>query len=471
MVRQLTTRAQVSGYRFLLQRAEHALVRRDARMLHDPMRLQRQSIMVGLVVAILVAAGAGVYGLIRPVGSVADAPIVLNRSDGGLYVVVDHTAHPVLNLASARLIAQTPAVPKEVSAAALRDLPRGPTLGIIGAPNALGGGSSATWRVCDVATADGDAPGRTAVIIGDDGGAAESGAGDHGGLFAVVDGRQYLVYRLGTGSEARTVRARVDAGDAPVRRALRLEGAVPRQLSAGLVNAIEEVAPLAIPVIPAAGRPGALGLPVGAVFAVRALDGRAEHYVALADGVQPVSAVAAEILRLAGDPSSTSVPTVSPARAAAVPIVAALATAHFPARIPRLLTVADAPVICQRWYRPAGAPAATVVLLGGHRIPGGRPIVPVGADGSGPAVDEIVIAPGTTYDVRVTGIDPRSPRRHSRFIVGDTGIRYSVADDVTATTLGLGEPGLAPWPILGLLPAGPDLSRARALVAHGGFEQ
>ncbi len=472
MVRQLTTRAQVSGYRFLLQRAEHALVRRDARMLHDPMRAQRRSATVGLVLAILVAAGCGVYGVIRPVGSVADAPIVLNRSDGGLFVVVDRTAHPVLNLASARLIAATPAAPKSVSSAALRDLPRGPTLGIVGAPSALGSGAAATWAVCDEAGTERgqEAPVRTTVVIG---GAApsEDRAAHRRGMFAVIDDRAYLVYRLGRGNSARTVRARIDPESIAVRRALHLDGAAPRRVSPGLANAIEEVGPLAAPPVPGAGGPGALGLTVGTVFAVPGLDGGAEHFVVLRDGIQPVGGLAAEMLRLVGDPAAAQVPVVSPARAASAPVVHAVDVDHFPDRAPALLTVTDVPVVCQYWHRPPGAPAAWTGLVGGHRVPGGTPVVPVGADGAGPGLDEVRVAPGTTHDVRVTGMDPRSPRRHGRFLVGDTGVRHAVADDAAAAALGLGEPGVAPWPILGLLPAGPDLSRAGALVAHGGFDE
>ncbi|QKT07848.1 type VII secretion protein EccB [Gordonia sp. X0973] len=468
MVRQLTTRAQVSGYRFLLQRAEHALVRRDARMLHDPMRAQRQSVTIGLVLAVLVAAGCGVYGLIRPVGSVADAPIVLNRSDGGLYVVVDHTAHPVLNLASARLIAGSPAEPKTVSTAALRSLPRGPALGIVGAPNTLGAGAATTWTVCDAAGSAGDPPARTAVVVGD----ADLPAVDPGaGVLAAVDGAAYLVYRLGKGAEARTVRARVDVESAPVRRALRLDGVPARELSPGLANAIEEVAALDVPTVPGAGRPGPLGLRVGSVFAVAGIDGRTEHFLVRADGVEPVTAVAAEMIRLADASAPPRVPTVAPARAAAVPVVGAAESAHFPDRVPRLLGVADGPVLCQRWQRAAGAPQARTELLGGHAIPGGAPVIPVGADGPGPRVDEIRVAPGTTHDVRLTGMDPRSGRRHGRVLIADTGVRHTVADDAAAGVLGLGEPGLAPWPIVRLLPAGPDLSRAQALAAHGSYDR
>ncbi|MFT3900579.1 MAG: type VII secretion protein EccB [Gordonia sp. (in: high G+C Gram-positive bacteria)] len=469
MVRQLTTRAQVSGYRFLLQRAEHALVRRDARMLHDPMRAQRQSITVGIVLAVLVTAGSGVYGLIRPVGSVADSPIVLNRADGGLYVVVDKTAHPVLNLASARLIAQSAAAPKTVSPAALRDLPRGPTLGIVGAPNALGSGAATSWSVCDAAERAGGSP-RTAVVIGPAG--ADGLRGDPAaGLLAAVDGDHHLVYRLGEGLSARTVRARVDTRSAAIRRALRLDGAAPRSLSAGMFDALEEVPPLRVPAIPGAGRRGVLGLPVGTVFAVTGVDGGAEHFVAFADGVQPVPATVAELLRAADDSAGTKVVSVPPGKVAAVPVVRRLAVDHFPRRVPRLLVAADAPVVCQRWVREPGAPAATTSLRAGHAVPGPAAVVPVGADGAGPRVDEIRVAPGSTHDVRLTGMDPQSTRRTGRVVIGDTGMRHGVPDDATAQVLGLGEPGLAPWPVVRLLPAGPELSRAQAMVARGGFDQ
>ena len=61
-----TTRWQISGYNFLVRRMEHALVRRDVRMLHDPMRSQVRAYVVGLVLAVMVLAGCGVLALLRP---------------------------------------------------------------------------------------------------------------------------------------------------------------------------------------------------------------------------------------------------------------------------------------------------------------------------------------------------------------------------------------------------------------------
>src|SRR6187549_2254469 len=94
MARQPTTRLQVSGYRFLVRRMEHALVRGDIRMLHDPMRAQSLSLTAGCVLA-----------------------IVMSRDSGALYVRIDDTLHPVLNLASARLVTGNAARPQVVSSA------------------------------------------------------------------------------------------------------------------------------------------------------------------------------------------------------------------------------------------------------------------------------------------------------------------------------------------------------------------
>ncbi len=94
MASQPTTRWQVSGYRFLMRRMEHALVRRDVRMIHDPMRSQSRSLMVGMVVACLVLAGCAALALFRPQDKIGNAKLVVGRDSGALYVAIDGTFHP-----------------------------------------------------------------------------------------------------------------------------------------------------------------------------------------------------------------------------------------------------------------------------------------------------------------------------------------------------------------------------------------
>src|SRR5690242_9189085 len=129
-----STKLQISGYRFLLRRMEHALVRGETRMADDPVRAQSVSLTAGAVVAMIVAAVCVVLAFLRPPGALGDAPIVIVRESGALYVRVGDVVHPVLNLASARLIVGTAANPEAVSASAVNNAKRGPLLGIPGAP-------------------------------------------------------------------------------------------------------------------------------------------------------------------------------------------------------------------------------------------------------------------------------------------------------------------------------------------------
>src|SRR4051794_23483416 len=115
MARQ-STKLQVSGYRFLLRRLEHALVRGDVRMLDDPVRAQSLSLLSGAVLVVIVVAACTVLAFLRPPAVLGSAPIVVVRDSGALYVRIGAIVHPVLNLASARLIAGTPADPETVSA-------------------------------------------------------------------------------------------------------------------------------------------------------------------------------------------------------------------------------------------------------------------------------------------------------------------------------------------------------------------
>ena len=75
-----TTSLQVSGYRFLLRRLELALVIGDPRMAHDPLRAQRRSIGVGLLLSALIAGGAVMLSLLRPAPSIDDAALVADET-------------------------------------------------------------------------------------------------------------------------------------------------------------------------------------------------------------------------------------------------------------------------------------------------------------------------------------------------------------------------------------------------------
>ena len=152
MPAQVTTRAQVNGYRFLLKRLQHALIRADSRMIHDPMRGQMRALLTGLAVAILIAGGAGVLAFFKPAPNFGTSSIMLSDTDGALYVRIGDRLHPALNLASARLAVGKNEAPGRVDRKFLDTVPRGPAVGIIGAPSAIHSGedpNTSAWTVCD----------------------------------------------------------------------------------------------------------------------------------------------------------------------------------------------------------------------------------------------------------------------------------------------------------------------------------
>lgn len=153
----LTTKVQVSGWRFLLRRLEHAIVRRDTRMFDDPLQFYSRSIALGIVVAVLILAGAALLAYFKPQGKLGGTSLFTDRATNQLYVLLSGQLHPVYNLTSARLVLGNPANPATVKSSELSKLPMGQTVGIPGAPYAtpVSAGSTSIWTLCDtVARAD-----------------------------------------------------------------------------------------------------------------------------------------------------------------------------------------------------------------------------------------------------------------------------------------------------------------------------
>ncbi|MCM6776099.1 type VII secretion protein EccB [Nocardia sp. CDC159] len=496
MPAQLTTRQQVNGYRFLLRRLDHALVRRDVRMLHDPMRSQTRSLVVGAILGLLVVAGAAILAFLRPQGAIGDAKIVMGKDSGALYVVVadkagNTTLHPVLNLASARLISGSSEGPKSVKDNKLGSMPRGPMLGIPGAPAALPGsgqGKRSDWTLCEAVKLS--ATGRLT-----------PGAGT---TTTIASGRPALSERIRVAGPGEAVlvrhadktyliyegkRAEVDAGNSVVARTLGLATHPPRPAGTALLDAATAVPPLTPPAIAQAGSPGPgrlSNVPVGGVISVDGL-GQPDLYVVLADGVQRIAPFTAQLIRNADSQGMSEIKSVPPDALDGVRVVEHLQVEHFPTQIPKIISGEDAPVACVTWGKNVGAPAkketladdpadrAVVSLLVGSRLPipeSAKPVELATATGDGNHVDNVYVRPSTGEFVQTTGMDPSSVRRDGLFYIGDNGIRYGIPDVATAQILGLKEaPRLAPWAIVGQLVPGPTLSPDAALVSYDTLPQ
>ena len=470
----LTTRQQVNGYRFLLRRLEHALIRRDVRMLHDPMRAHLRSLSIGIALTLLAVGGCAVYGLIKPAGSVGESKIVVGKQSGGLFVLVGDTLHPVLNVASARLIVGSANSPASVSDSKLQSYSRGPLLGIAGAPTSLPGPADASnsyWNVCDTARvpsgAGSMAGGVTLSVLGnrpESVGSNRRMAGNEA-AYVQADDKRYLIY------DGR--RAQVDTDDAAVMRALKLEDKQPRPISTGLLNAFPQAPELTTPMIAnrgkQAGGPSALAARVGNLLQVSDVaTGQRTLYVVLADGIQKVTPAAAAVIA-AADPAGADPITVAPGLLTQMRSVQTLPVGEFPGEVPTVISQSDSPVLCYAWSREGESDAKVTALVGDRLpIPADRSVVQLAtADGADSGVDEFYLPPGTGAFVRSTGSNPGSTRAESLLYISDVGVRYGIPDAQTGQALGLGDkPQRAPWAALGLLVAGPMLSRTNALVAH-----
>jgi len=453
MARQPTTRLQVSGYRFLVRRMEHALLRGDISMRDDPMRAQSFSLVGGCILAVVAVAICAILAFLRPDAAVGDAPIVMSRESGALYVRVGDTLHPVLNLASAHLVAGSATNPQISTAARIDSAKRGPLLGIPGAPAVIAKPLSvmeSAWTICDDTTTTLIA-GRSDELVPDDSQPSVLVTAREEGAAAT-----YLLY------EGR--RAEVDLRNPRVVWALRLDGIEPRPVSRSLLDAIPEAPPIAAPRIPDAGAPSAVGgMLVGTVLRVTRVEAD-DYFVVLADGVQHIGEVAANLLRSLDSHGGRDIPAVSPGAISGSPSVESLPVSTYPRHAGTTLGARDGGVLCAGWL-PDGP--RTTLWLGDSLPTDANATALAQGDGEGPAIDSVVMPPGRSTYVRAASLSRESGDTGSLYLVTDGGVLFGIRNVDTAKILGIqGDPVAAPWPLLSRLPRGPELNRDSALIVR-----
>lgn len=469
--------AQVQAYRFGTRRLAHAVEHGSADLVPFAGPRRGLALVIGAVVVGLVLAGFAVYGLVRPAPAVGDAKVLVDGDQGGAYVVRDGVIHPALNIASAMLAAVDDqggganGSVRQVSTQTLESMPRGATVGIAGAPNAVPPKTrlvADTWSVCDTAAPDpAAAPGTlvkptTTVVVGQP-------LVDDGRSTAVVvtaDGStHYLVW---AGHRARIGTTSGDAVAATLGVTLRSA----RTVSRSFLDSVPEQAPLVPVAVPGAGAPmtrGGLSAKVGDVLRTDDADAGGRLVLVLRDGLQPVSDVFADLVR-AGT-GQTSVPTISPGQVAAVGMSThPLATDRYPATRPVVVDPADRPVLCSGWSSTGGTVRQTLATASALPLPAGaRPVpVPARPDAEAPAITSTYVTPGSGIVVNQS-VDGRGTGTGNLLLVTDQGTRYPVVSPGALAALGLGSDAApAPSYLLGLLPLGPTLdpAAARAVAAQ-----
>jgi len=505
-----TTKSQVQAYRFVLRRMQSALVRKDAVMLHDPMRTHSRATVVGVCLAALGLLGFLIWGILSPKPKAPDKDgIVIGKPSGQVYVLIaqpDKKLVPVFNLASARLLllaqkekgseneaggakpvaAQTEVVaPTVVDDNELRDIPKGRKVGIADGPDLLPSADQrieSTWTVCDQYILDPGLPDpakedkvETTVIAG----VSDLGAdlkANESLLVRAPDGETYLVYRTPKSANQRNdsaVRAKVDLKAPEVLAALDLDGVEPRNITTGMLNAIPERSPLVSPGIPGRGTDSTIDLgnedltKVGSVFKVERAGDVTRFYVVLKDGVQEVKETTADLIRYYNNPGAPTIEAVNPDKMSGVPTPPTIEEDSYPEVATEVLDPVVFPVACLGWsYSGEGnnAEEHTSVHIG-KKLPGiglnqngtakSVPISTPSADGI--RIDHFYMPPGRGAVVR-QATSKEDFNRGQITLISDRGVKYGVPDKATADALGLGDQKPAPRSIIQLLPDGASLS-------------
>ena len=409
-----TTKAQVSGHKFLLRRLEHGLVFGDIRMIHDPLKRRQRALLGGVAAVAFLSLGSGLIAWMQPDPQPGDAPVV-RSSEGQLLALVNGTYHPVANLASARLIANEPVEPHVAGDSFLEQMSLGTPLGIADAPNLLASatGQEPGWSACLEELTQGanwqssSRVGTVTVVAH----RAVPGFDEEHAAVVESDGTQWLLTGQGRVvlPEATSTQGRV------LRRALGMtaETAV-WTMPAELLNAFAELEPLSFPAAP----PEILD--TGEQLWARTEQGvfsitptQAEMLVGL--GAQRLPAQAQEVAALGDVPPTFNLPTT---------------------RVDFLSP--EQGWLCATHEQGAGTmrPVAATVDL-----------------------------PGDSAAQRFAGLQAGVgvDSGHGYHVVSATGRRHELASAVELKALGVGEPERVPWEILRLLPEGSALSRAEAL--------
>ena len=261
----------------------------------NPMR----TVVAAIALAILLALGSVIFGLIRPGLPTGweHNKLLLSQDTGARYVSKNSVLYPVLNTTSARLL--IPAADFEIitiDESRIADVQRGPTIGILGAPDELPTSERLVqtgWVSCVI-----DENQVTALDQ------QRTTSDVAGGTIAQVDGVNYLVY----GSHSYEIPSENNDG---LLRLLGMESIAPVDVTASWLALFEPGTPLAPISVDGAGENvtvGSQSLPAGTTVREAGGSDDARLSVIMADGsVAPLSPFAYELYLLGDGPEAIEV--------------------------------------------------------------------------------------------------------------------------------------------------------------------
>ncbi|MFE5300899.1 type VII secretion protein EccB [Streptomyces sp. NPDC056632] len=466
-------RDQVQAHLFVMSRLGAGMTRGEPDALDLPTRRTTRGVRTGLFIAVIIALVMGLYGAIKPGGATGWATpgtLVVVKETGARYLFVGGELRPVLNQASARLVAGEKMTVTQVGLNSLGAVPRGGPVGIVGAPDGLPPVSALArgdWLVCGLAEAA--ATGRPGPVVSVAVGAAGVGrplGPGQGVLVAASDGSDHLLW------QGRRLRLGAGAGTA-----LGYGTAAPFPVASSYLNSLPAGPDLALPEIAGRGAPGpALAgreTRIGQLFTGPG----GEPYVLTRKGLAALDRTRFELLR--GDPR-TQREAYAGAPAVAVAVGAADLVAHpapagtlpvagLPATPPELVAPGAGQGVCTAVRPAADGGSGTLVTVADAAAVAGRPVTPQpGVTAACGAADLVSVRPGGGALVRALS---GAGAAGTTYLVADNGVKYPLPTPESAKILGYAGAAAVgvPAALLRMLPSGPALDPA-ALAAAGVLE-
>lgn len=452
------------AHRLMTQRLGLALMRGEPDLPESPMRRQTVATFAGILVAVLVTAAFGIWGLLSPGNATKltdPGQLLIEEETGASYVYNQQTGRlqPVANYVSARLLLDSDDINvRAVSAASLAGFARGQEVGIQGAPNSLPDKErlvKSPWSVCVVEGADAAGVRRPFVTLVAGTELGGTPVGDE--ALVVSDGQQNWV--LWANQRMRVANVN------------RLTDQTPRRVPAAWINAIPAGVDFVAPKIAQRGKrvkgPDGRASRVGQVYKVESVAGAAERwYVLLADGLAPIDHTQAMLLLL--DPASKTAYGKRPVRETAIDAATAnaakasarrLLDSGLPATMPSFRSPGMSAPLCAV-YADTVRGSAKAVLTTGSRI--GIPTP--GASAGGDKVDQVLLPPGGAVLAGVLPGEGQLSSVNQYWLVTDQGKRFQLTSADLVSKLGYDAEDVAPVPahLLRLIPDGPVLDPAAA---------
>jgi type VII secretion protein EccB len=473
-------RDQVQAHTFMMSRLTSGMLLANPDAPESPLSRTSRGVVFGLIVGVLISAGALVFGLISPGGNESwksAKSLVVNSDTGARYLYVHGRLRPVRNYATALLVGGGKLQTSDVHTASLRGTPIGAPIGIPSAPDSVparGDLDSAPWQVCSTVKdtqTDSTSSTRTAAttLVA---GAPADGQGVGSGRGLLVRGPDKVTYLVWRGERMKLDKA---SGAAT---SLGYGSVTPRPVSAAFLDALVPGSPLTPPPVPGQGHPGpSLGgrsSTVGQVFQVRVPGSAPQYYLLRSAGLEPLTSTQAALVL--GDPAtrqkayhgSSPHATVlgadslkahqAPGSEGRSPVAGGL-----PISPPKPASVPSGSSACARVQSGHGGTKVTTSLLPKSAL---RPVAQTPSENVTPAclrVDATVVRPGHGALVRALSASGTTVG-NTTYLVTDSGAKYRVPSAPALESLKYSQRDVqaVPSPLLSMLPSGPDLNPSAA---------